>query len=58
MKINEIEKLTGLSRANIRFYEKEGLLSPGGRKTAIVTMIRRTSAAAPRKRQRLWVLCS
>lgn len=28
MKINEIEKLTGLSRANIRFYEKEGLLSP------------------------------
>lgn len=28
MKINEIEKLTGLSRANVRFYEKEGLLSP------------------------------
>ena len=28
MKIKEIEKLTGLSRANIRFYEKEGLLSP------------------------------
>ena len=28
MKVNEIESLLGLSRANIRFYEKEGLLSP------------------------------
>jgi len=28
MKINEIETLLGLSRANIRFYEKEGLLFP------------------------------
>lgn len=28
MKVNEIETLLGLSRANIRFYEKEGLLSP------------------------------
>lgn len=28
MKINEIETLLGLSRANIRFYEKEGLLNP------------------------------
>lgn len=28
MKINEIENLLGLSRANIRFYEKEGLLTP------------------------------
>lgn len=28
MKINEIEKKLGLTRANIRFYEKEGLLSP------------------------------
>lgn len=28
MKINEIETLLGQSRANIRFYEKEGLLSP------------------------------
>lgn len=28
MKINEIETLLGQSRANIRFYEKEGLISP------------------------------
>lgn len=28
MKINEIETLLDLSRANIRFYEKEGLLTP------------------------------
>ncbi len=28
MKINEIEKLSGLDRANIRFYEKEGLIKP------------------------------
>lgn len=28
MKINELETLLGQSRANIRFYEKEGLLSP------------------------------
>ncbi len=28
MKINEIENLLGLTRANIRFYEKEGLLTP------------------------------
>lgn len=28
MKINEIEKKFGISRANIRFYEKEGLFHP------------------------------
>lgn len=28
MKINDIEKLLNISRANIRFYEKEGLISP------------------------------
>ncbi len=28
MTIKELEERTGLSRANIRFYEKEGLLSP------------------------------
>lgn len=28
MKINDIEKLLDISRANIRFYEKEGLISP------------------------------
>ena len=26
--IKEIEELTGLARANIRFYEREGLISP------------------------------
>ena len=28
MKINEVEKLLNVSRANIRFYEKEGLFVP------------------------------
>ena len=28
MNIAEVERRTGLTRANIRFYEKEGLLSP------------------------------
>ena len=28
MNIAEAERRTGLSRANIRFYEKEGLLTP------------------------------
>ena len=29
MKINEVEQLVGVTRRNIRFYEKEGLLAPG-----------------------------
>lgn len=29
MKINEVERLVGVTKGNIRFYEKEGLLSPG-----------------------------
>lgn len=29
MTIQEVEKLTGISRPNIRFYEKEKLLTPG-----------------------------
>lgn len=29
MKINEVEQALGITKANIRFYEKEGLLSPG-----------------------------
>ena len=28
LKINEVEQLLGLSKANIRFYEKQGLLCP------------------------------
>ena len=28
MVIKEVEMLTGMTRANIRFYEKEGLISP------------------------------
>lgn len=28
MKVNELEKILNISRANIRFYEKEGLLKP------------------------------
>ena len=27
MKINEVEKQTGISKQNIRFYEKKGLLN-------------------------------
>lgn len=29
MKINEVERLVGVTKRNIRFYEKEGLLAPG-----------------------------
>lgn len=29
MKINEVERQVGVTKGNIRFYEKEGLLSPG-----------------------------
>ena len=29
MKINQVEQLAGISKVNIRFYEKEGLLTPG-----------------------------
>ena len=29
MKINDVEKLLGITKANIRFYEKEGLIKPG-----------------------------
>ena len=32
MKINEVEQLVGVTNRNIRFYEKEGLLSPGRNK--------------------------
>ena len=28
MKINEVEQILGITKANIRFYEKEGLLTP------------------------------
>lgn len=29
MRINEVERLAGVTKRNIRFYEKEGLLAPG-----------------------------
>ena len=29
MTIKEVETLTGITKANLRFYEKEGLLTPG-----------------------------
>lgn len=29
MKINEMERLTGVAKKNIRYYEQEGLLAPG-----------------------------
>ena len=28
MTVKELEEMLGISRANIRYYEKEGLLSP------------------------------
>ena len=28
MNINQVEKITGVSKRNIRFYEKEGLILP------------------------------
>ena len=28
MKINDVEQILGISKANIRFYEKQNLLSP------------------------------
>ena len=28
MNIKEVEKITGISSQNIRFYEKEGLIKP------------------------------
>ena len=33
MKINEVEQAVGISKRNIRFYEKEGLLAPGRNNT-------------------------
>lgn len=33
MKINEVEQVVGISKRNIRFYEKEGLLAPGRNNT-------------------------
>ncbi len=32
MKINEVENLIGMSKKNIRFYEEQGLISPGRNK--------------------------
>lgn len=29
MKINQVEELVGITKRNIRFYEKEGLITPG-----------------------------
>ena len=29
VKISEVEELLGISKSNIRFYEKQGLLKPG-----------------------------
>ena len=29
MKINEVEERVGITKRNIRYYEKEGLLKPG-----------------------------
>ena len=36
MKINEAEQRVGISRRNIRFYEKEGFQPDGAEKTAVL----------------------
>ena len=40
MKINQVEQLVGITKGNIRFYEKEGLPPPG----AIMTTATGTTA--------------
>ena len=46
MTIKEIEERSGLQRANIRFYEQEGLISPGARATATVNTAKKTSVSS------------
>lgn len=43
MQIRDIEVKTGLDRATIRFYEKEGLIRPSGKKMATVSTWKRTA---------------
>ena len=47
MTIKEIETLSGLPRANIRYYESEGLISPKGRRTGTGNIRRPMWASAP-----------
>ena len=42
MKIKELEQASGLPRASIRFYEKEGLLAPAREETAIGIIPKKT----------------
>ena len=37
MTIKEVEELTGLSRSNVRFYEKERLIFPSRNEKAYIT---------------------
>lgn len=41
MNIKEVEKVTGLTKANIRFYEEEGLVCPNEMNRIIIVSIQR-----------------
>ncbi len=41
MNINELERLTGITKQNIRFYEKKGLLHPQEIPRIIIVNIQR-----------------
>ena len=39
MKIKDVEERTGLSRSNIRFYEKEKLIEPSRNESMVIEII-------------------
>ena len=41
MKINEVEAAVGVTKKNIRFYEEEGLISPGGSQATATAVTRK-----------------
>ena len=41
MKIKDVEKQVGISKANIRFYEEEGLIHPARNQEIITGSIRK-----------------
>ena len=43
MTIKEVEECTGLSRSNVRFYEKEGLISPARNRRMVTEITQRVT---------------
>ena len=39
MTIKDVEERTGLSRSNVRFYEKEKLVEPSRKKVMVIEII-------------------